>query len=234
MKRVLFVLFAISLIATTVWAAPPKKFSDLLKDEAFAKATAEQRLEWINAKIDKKEFTSSEISGDIITRLYFDRLKDEKDAAARLNTYGQLRGKFNKISQTYEIEVHLATEFLAATPEGQKADLVAMLKMVTLMQADKKISWPAAAPLYEGMLSAHLATNADYQKMSAKEKLTYLKKLNDDKVVGNMTTNRFARCVAAVALTEAGPEKQKAVFDELAPIMCFFTKTAVTGGYEPQ
>lgn len=129
--------------------------------------------------------------------------------------------------------MHLATDLLASTPEGQKADLVAMLKMLTKLQEEKKISWPAVAPLYEGTLAAHLASNTEYQKMAAKDKLAYFKKLNDDKVVGNMTTNRFARGVAAVALTEAGPEKQKAVFDELTPSMCFFTKTAVTNGYEP-
>ncbi len=232
MKRIFAAMVMMVLFCVPSWSAQ-KKVADLMKDEAFAKATAEQRLEWLNEKVDKKEFGSSDVSADIVTRLFFDRLKDEKDAAARLTAYGALRAKLPKLTQTYELEAHLATDYLASTPEGQKADLPAMLKMLTKLQEEKKISWPAAAPLYEGMLSAHLASNAEYQKMSAKDKLMYLKKLNDDKVVGNMTTNRYARGVVAVALSEAGPEKQKAVFDELAPAMCFFTKTAVTNGYEP-
>jgi len=232
MKRVFLVVALVVVLCVPSWAAS-KKFADLSKDEAFAKATAEQRLEWLNGKVDKKEFGSSDVSADIVTRLFFDRLKEEKDATARLTAYGSLRAKLPKLTQTYELEAHLATDYLASTPEGQKADLPAMIKMLTKLQEEKKISWPAAAPLYEGMLSAHLASNADYQKMTPKDKLAYLKKLNDDKVVGNMTTNRFARGVVAVALSEAGPDKQKAVFDELAPVMCFFTKSASTNGYEP-
>lgn len=86
MNRVLSVVLVFCLVAMTGWSAPPKKVADLMKDDAFSAASAEQRLEWLNAKIDKKEMSSSEVSSDIVTRLFFDRLKDDKDAVSRLDT----------------------------------------------------------------------------------------------------------------------------------------------------
>lgn len=233
MKKLLFVAtLNIMLLANPGFGAS-MKFSDLAKDEAFAKGTPEQRLEYVNKKLESKELKSSDINIDLTSRLLFDALKDEKDQAKRLDLYGQLRGKNSKLSQTYELESSLICGFLASIPEGQKSDLPAMMKMIQKFQDEKKVSWPAVAPLHEGMLAAYLIAHADYQKMSVKDKLVFIKKLAADKVIAELTSSKFSRGVVSVALSEAGPDKIKALFDELKGEMDFFTKSFTQGGYEP-
>lgn len=232
MKKCLW-LVLILVLTTGISEAASKKFSDLMKDESFAKATAEERLFWVQSKLVKKEFTSSDVNGDLITRLFHDRLKDEKTADARITVYGSIRNKAKELPSTYELEAYLAEDFLAETPEAKKADLVGMMKALQKLADEKKISWPGQAPLHEGMLCAHLATNAEFQKMSPKEKAAYFKKLNDDKVLKDITSSRFNRGFMGAAMRETAPDKQKALFDELAPLLDFFTKSAIQGSFEP-
>jgi hypothetical protein len=232
MKKGVLMVLVFSMLCSLTFAAPAKKFSDLMTDEAFAKATSEQRLELVHKKLEAKEFASGEINGDLATRLFMDRLKEEKDPDARFSAYGQLRGKFNKLPATFELEGFLAQEYLAATPEGQKGDLVGMMKNLLQAANDKKISWPGHASLHEGMFCAYLVSHAEFNKMTAKDKLAFIKKLVDDKVVKDMTTTRFSRGILGKALSEVEADKQKAVFEEAAGVLDFFTKTSIQNGYE--
>lgn len=58
MKKCLLLVLVLILI-TGISEAASKKFSDLMKDESFAKATSEERLIWVNDKLAKKEFSCS-------------------------------------------------------------------------------------------------------------------------------------------------------------------------------
>lgn len=225
------VLVVLVVSAVTGWAAPVK-YSDLAKDEAFAAATAEQRLEIVNRKIENKEIASYDISADGVGRLFRDRLRDEPDAGARITAYGQLRAKYSKLPATYELETHLVVEFLAASPEGQKGDLVGMMKWIKRFQDEGKMSWPAVAPLHDGMLGAYLISSAEYQGLPAKEKVVFLRKLSAEGAVADMTATHFTVGVVSSLLSQTPPEQQKAVFDELAPTLDFFTKSAIRNAYE--
>lgn len=223
------VVFLVS--AVTGWGAPVK-YSDLAKEEAFASATPEQRLEILHKKIENKEIASYDVSADVVGRLFRVRLLDEADAGARLAVYGQLRAKYSKLPATYELETHLAVEFLAVSPEGQKGDLVGMMKWIKRFQDEGKMSWPAVAPLHDGMLAAYLISNAEYQGLPAKDKVVFLRKLCAEGAVADMTATHFAVGVVASELARTPPEQQKAVFDEIAPTLDFFTKSAIRNAYE--
>jgi hypothetical protein len=231
MKKWILVLAMFALLGSMAEAAV-KKYADLVKDEAFAKATVEQKLEYLQQKLESKEFASGDINADLIFRLMLERLKDEKDPVARITTYGVLRQKCPRLPQTYELDAHLISDYLVTTTEGQKGDLVGMMKLVQQLLTDKKTSWPAVAPIHEGMLHAHLTGNAEYQAMSPKDKLGYLKKLVAEKACSDMTTTRFARGVLGVVMTATAEDQRKAVLDEHAPNLDFFTKSSITNSFE--
>lgn len=231
MKKLLFVFIAAFMLVAGTAQCALKTFTELMGQEAFAKASAEERLLLLQKQMDDKEIKSGELSGDLMTLLFNDKLKDEKDPAAKLEVYGTIRNKCMKLPATYELELHLVTSFLATTPEGQKGDLVGMMKHIQTLLDAKKTCWPVVAPLHEGMLAAHLVANAEYQKMSAKDKIGYLKKLLGEVVIKEMSSNRFARGVVGDLLISLPQEERKAAYDELVPLLDTFTKIAVTNSF---
>ncbi|PKL44207.1 MAG: hypothetical protein CVV41_06115 [Candidatus Riflebacteria bacterium HGW-Riflebacteria-1] len=231
MRKSFLLVTCCFLLSAAVVCAAPKTYSELVAGEAFAKAAPAQRLEMLNSQLDSKELKSSDLSGDLMVRLFNDCIHSEKEAPARLDAYAKLRNQFNKLPQTYELETNLIVNFLATTAEGQKGDLVGMMKHIQTLLDAKKTCWPVVAPLHEGMLAAHLVSNAEYQKMSAKDKLAYVKKLVGESAFKDMTGTRFVRGVVTDVLMVTAEDQQKAVYDELVPLLDTFTKIAIPNGY---
>jgi len=218
-------------MAAAIVCGAPKTYTELVAGDAFANAGSEQRLELLNKQLESKELKSSDLSGDLMVRLFNDCIKSEKEAPARLDAYAKLRNQFNKLPQTYELEVHLIVNYLATTPEGQKGDLVGMMKHIQTLLDAKKTCWPSVGALHEGMLAAHLVSNTDYQKMVAKDKLGYIKKLVGEAAFKEMTSTRFVRGVVADVLMDIGEDQRKAAYDELLPMLDTFTKTSISNSY---
>lgn len=76
-----------------------------------------------------------------------------------------------------------------------------------------------------------LASNADYQKMNAKDKLAYIKKLLGETVFKEMSSTKFARGVVADVLTVTAEDQRKVACDEMVPLLDTFTKLAISNGY---
>ena len=88
MKRAsLSLLLTLSLL-TGIASAAPVKYSDLLKEEAFANGTAEQRLDIVNQKIVSKAIQSYDINADVMGCMVLEYLQPEQEPAARMNQYG--------------------------------------------------------------------------------------------------------------------------------------------------
>ncbi len=230
MKRLIPVVLAAAFMATPLFAAG-LKISGLMADPAFSALDPVQRLESLNGQLSDKRLSSSDLSGDLTARLFMDAIVGEADPGKRLDRYAQLRAANPKLPQTYELEQHLATQVLAGDPATKGGDELAKLRSLLRMENEKKISWPAAAPLYTGMLSAHLSGNAEYQQMSAADKIKYIRRITAEGVVKEMTATNFIRGVGWEMLSAMPVAQQAAALKAMEPGLDFFSKSSLGRGY---
>ena len=229
MKKIAAVLIVVLLFASQAFAGPT--VSELLASPDFANLDAVKRLEVLNQKLTDETMKSSDISGDIISRLFMDAIVTEPDATARLTKYGQLRASYPKLPSCYELERSLAVQYLAANPATKDADDLVRLKTLLQLENSATISWPAAAALYTGILANHLATNQEYQAMSHADRITYIRHLAADGIVKDLTATDFIRGEGMALLSELPPAEQAPALKAMETGLDFFSKNSLTKGY---
>jgi len=221
----------IMLVMVSVCDAASKKPSELMQIPEFASATPEGRLAWINDLLVKKEWSSSDMNSDVMTRLIMDVLVAEKTPQDQVRKYGEIREKYGKLTSTYDLEKHLVVQFLATDPEAQKADIPGKCKIVHRLNKQNVLSWPGVADVLKGMIALHLATSAEYQAMTAMEKLEYLRSMDGLNIVSNLTSSSFSKGVAAELMSQTPVADQPALYKEIDPSTDFHTKTSIRNGY---
>lgn len=229
MKRTLILTCLFLLFATQAFAG--MKISELLADPAFAALNPVQRLENINQRLTDGALTSSDISGDVTSRLFMDALITEPDATAMIMKYGQLRAAYPKLSSCYELERSLAVQYMATDPQLKGGDDLARLKALLVLENQQVISWPGAAPLYTGILANHLAANSVYQAMSHADRITYIRHLAADGVVKDMIATDFIRGEGMALLSSLPQAEQAAALAAMEAGLDFFSKSSLQGGY---
>lgn len=229
MKRI--IILAILFLMASTQAFAGIKVSELLADPAFAALDPVQRLENINQRLVDGTLTSSDISGDVASRLFMDAIVSEPDAKARLAKYGELRNRLEKMPQCYELERSLAVQYLAADPATSGDDDLARLKVLLMLENTELISWPAAAALYTGTLANHLASNAQYQAMSHADRITYIRHLAADGVVKDLTATDFIRGEGMALLSELPEAERAAAMAAMEAGLDFFSKSSLNNGY---
>lgn len=229
MKKLLCAFMLVSIMAAPALAG--LKMTELMQDPEFAQADPIARLQMLDKKMVDKTIKTSDISGDLAARLYMDAIVDVTDPTARLDKYAQIMAGLEKMPTSYPLESHLLCEYLAKNPIAKQADLLTKLKLLLQLEEEKKISWPAAAPVYTGMITYHLVTNAEYQAMSNEDKLKYIKKLSDEGYVKDLSSSRFTKGVGLEILSATPVENQAATLTGLEPILDFFTKSMLSKGY---
>jgi hypothetical protein len=230
-KKLMFAAVAVLVLATTVCFSAAKKFTDLMQIPEFVKADPEARLVFVNAKIESKEFGSSDLNQDLIARLILDVLVKEKTPTAQIQKYGQLRVKCPKLSINYDLETHLVVQYLATDPEAVKADLMGKMKLIQKLQNEKIIDWPTVAPLHKGMLALYLCTTDEYMKKDPMAKIEFLSTLDGLKVVSSMTSSTFSKGVGQELMSNTPADKQADTYKKIDAMSDFFTKSGVRVGY---
>ena len=233
MKKVRNVALAVSIafLLISVCHAKARKPSELMQIPEFAAASPEERLAWINAKVTSKEYTSTDISIDVMGRLIMDVLIEEKTPQDRMKKYGEIRQKYTKLGATFDLEKHLAVEYLAADPAAKEADILGKCKIIQGLHKQKILSWPGIADLHRGMMALHLATSAEYQAMTPVQKVEYLKSMDGLNIVSNQTSSAFSKFVAADLMSRTPVAEQPELYKQIDAASDFFTKTAVRTGY---
>ncbi len=229
-RKIIVVTILILAASASVFGAS-KKPSELFQIAEFQAAAPEARLAWINGKLESKEYSSSDISMDLLARLIMDVLVLEKTPQDQMKKYGEIRGKYVKLGATYDLEKHLTVQYLATDPEAMKADIPGKCKIINRFTQQKVLSWPGIADLLQGMMALHLATSAEYQAMTPMQKIEYLKSLDGLSIVTNQTSCSFSKGVAAELMSRTPAGDQGAQFKEIDFSSDFFTKTAIRTGY---
>ncbi len=214
-----------------VHQAEGKKGSELMEISEFAAADPEARLDWVNKKLESKEFTSSDINSDLMTRLIMDVLVKEATPKDQMTKYGEIRGKYTKLVSTYELEKHLAVQYLATVPEAISADSKGKCKIIHSLHKKGTLSWPGIADVLTGMMAYHLATDEEYQAMTPMQKIDYLSSLDGLKVVSNMTSATFSKCIATEVLSGTPEDRRPELINEINATADFFTKSSVQKGF---
>lgn len=228
--RTFIIALLVMSVITPVYGAA-KKPSELMQIPEFASASPEARLAWLNGKLESKEFTSSDITIDVMTRFIMDVLVLEKTPTDQMTKYGEVRAKYTKLTSTYDLEKYLAVQYLATNPEAVKADIPGKCKMIHKLNKQNVLSWPGIADVLQGMMALHLATSADYQAMTPMQKIEYLKSMDGLNIVSNMTSATFSKGVAAELMSKTPAADQAALYKEIDVNSDFFTKSSVKSGY---
>ncbi|MBN1878779.1 hypothetical protein JW823_01595 [bacterium] len=219
------------LVSMSLVYSASKKPSDLMQIPEFQAASSEAKLAWLNGKLESKEFTSGDISMDVMTRLILDVLVQENNPLDMMKKYGEIREKYGKLGATYDLEKHLAVQYLATDPEAIKADIPGKCKIIHRLNKQKVLSWPGIADLLQGMMALHLATSADYQAMTPLQKIEYLRSMDGLNIVSNQTSSSFSKGIAAEWMSKTPASEQAALYKEIEVSADFFTKSAVKSGY---
>ncbi|MGB3976005.1 MAG: hypothetical protein WBM02_11070 [bacterium] len=231
LQRKMICFLLVMVVFVSVHRVEGKKGSELMEISEFAGADPEARLDWVNKKLESKEFTSSDISSDLMTRLIMDVLVKQATAKDQMTKYGEIRGKYTKLVSTYELEKYLAMQYLATVPEAMNADAEGKCKIIHGLHTRGVLSWPGIADVLTGMMVYHLATDKKYQDMTSMQKIDYLTSLEGLKVVSNMTSSQFSKCVAAELISGTPKDKQPELINEINAMSDFFTKSSVQKGY---
>ncbi|THB70816.1 MAG: hypothetical protein D6E12_02160 [Desulfovibrio sp.] len=229
MKRVAGIVVVLMMMCGPAYAG--MNVSELMADPAFAALDADARLMQLNQRFAVDEVTTSDISGDMVARFFMDAVVGQADAKAMLDKYAALRAQFPDLPQTYDLEQHLAMQYLASDPALNGEDELARLKMLLQLEENEAISWPAAAPLYKGILADHLASNPEYQTMDHAGRIQYIRHLAADGVVKDLTATTFVRTEGMEMLSELPEAERAAAFEAMQAGLDFFSKSALEEGY---
>lgn len=211
--------------------AAGKSPSELMAISEFAGADPEARLAWVNAKLDAKEYTSSDINTDLMTRLIMDVLVQEASVKDQMTRYGKIRETYGKLVATYDLEKYLATQYLATVPEAMNADVRGKCKIIHQLQKQNVLSWPGIADVLKGMIAFHLATSEEYQAMTPIQKIEYLAGLDGLNVVSNLTSSSFTKGIAAELMSGTPTGQQADVAKQIDASADFFTRSSIQKGY---
>jgi hypothetical protein len=221
-------VFAMGLMGSVCAEKP----SELMEIAEFASADPEARLAWINQKLESKEFTSRNISGDVMTRFILDVLVKENSAEAQMKKYGEIRKAYDKLVSTYDLEKYLAMKYLAEVPEAKAADVKGKAKIIHQLHKQDVLSWPGIADVLKGMLAVHLATSEEFQAMTPLQQVEYLAAMDGQNIVGNLTSASFTKGVAAEWMSNTPADEQEGVFNQINGAADFFTRTTIRSGYQ--
>jgi hypothetical protein len=205
--------------------------SELMAIAEIAGADPEARLAWVNAKLDSREYTSSDINTDLMTRLIMDVLVQEASVKDQMTRYGKIRQAYGKLTATYDLEKYLATQYLATVPEAVNADIRGKCKIIHQLHKQKVLSWPGVADVLKGMIAFHLATSEEYQALTPVQKIEYLAGLDGLNVVSNLTTSSFSKAIAAELMSGTPADQRADMAGQIDAVADFFTRSSMQKGY---
>ncbi len=230
-QKLFFVCVALILAMSLTGNVYAEKPSELMEISEFASADAEARLAWINQKLDSGEWTSRNISGDVMTRFIMDVLAQEDSAVAQMNKYGEIRKNYEKLVNTYDLEKYLAMKYIAEAPEAKAADIKGKAKIIHQLHKQGVLSWPGIADVLKGILALHLATSEEFQAMTPLQQVEYLAAMDGQNIVGNLTSASFTKGVAAEWMSNTPADEQEGVFNQINSSADFFTRSTIRNGY---
>ncbi len=207
--------------------------ADLLNDPVFAQATSGKKLEMISQMIaEKKISTGTSKMTYYAARLYWDEIVKAGGPKAQIDRYAALVLAAPKLNALYDLENTLLLNYLADDPEASKADSKTRCKLVHQLITANKISWPGGASTIHGLLVQHLSTAPEYVGKSTEERVKYIRSMEAEGFVGNITTAPFLRMLPLPEVSKkATPEEKKAFVNQIKPALGFFGESTLKDAY---
>lgn len=230
MKKVLLFTFAILIAFSQQAWSQELKLEEVTSIVEFQKKNTEQKLQHINQLITDKKAKSYTFS-EYLHRLWWDAISAEKTIMAKIDKYASLKAQNSKLPTNYDFEKTLIMQYFSEDPVVSKASVLDQLKALKKLQDGKKISWPAAAPFYTGLLALHLAQNPEFQKMVVKDKVAYIKQLEGTNAVGSISSAPYLKGLVLEEISVKPVDQKKQTYDQYIGIVGFFAKGTMEKAY---